>query len=436
MIKYREADAQRYMPQDGSESTVESAEREEHRSPFATRSAEERVTVIPHRVGSSMTRPLQAEARSGHSVSGPGDGSGDSTGTIPRRKPKRAPLVKWDRRKFALKVRLTRTSGWRLLVQAGFLLLCLYLGALFIQYVEAAKNTTSGPLPVKPPGVEGFLPISGLMGLLDWIYQGTLNRIHPAATILFILFVGLSLIMRKSFCGWICPVGFFSENLARLGRILFKRNFLMPTWLDVFLRSIKYLILGFFVWAIFNMTPTMLDAFIQSPYNKVSDIKMLEFFLRLSKVGAIVIVVLLIGSVFINGFWCRYMCPYGALMGLFSWTSPVKVRRDPVSCTDCGLCDKACPARLPVMSKLKITSPECIGCSDCVTSCPVPTALWMGTPKRKIDARRMALVISLVFVLGVVGARFAGWWHSDLQDDEIRIHVARMHSDEYGHPGR
>ncbi|MCB2198771.1 4Fe-4S binding protein [bacterium] len=365
-----------------------------------------------------------------------GNGAGLRSGKVSSAKPKKAKLVKWDKKKFALKVRLTRTSGWRLIVQTAFLATCLYLGYLFLVFVEAAKTTTNGPLPLRPPGVEGFLPISGLMGLIDWVNQGALNTIHPAATILFILFVVLSLVLRKSFCGWICPVGFFSENLARLGRVLFKRNFLLPTWLDVLLRSIKYLILGFFGWAIFNMTPSALDAFIQSPYNKVSDVKMLDFFLQLSGVGLIVIAVLAIGSVFINGFWCRYMCPYGALMGIASWLSPVKVRRDPVSCTDCGLCDKACPARLPVMTSLKVTSPECIGCNDCVTSCPVPTALWMGTPKRKLAPKRIAIVIGLVFILGVIGARFGGWWYNDIPDDEIRMHVEKMHSDEYGHPGR
>ena len=50
------------------------------------------------------------------------------------------------------------------------------------------------PLPSRPPGVEGFLPISGLMGLLDWIYQGALNTIHPAATILFVLFLAMSVV--------------------------------------------------------------------------------------------------------------------------------------------------------------------------------------------------------------------------------------------------
>lgn len=344
--------------------------------------------------------------------------------------------IKWIRRSFSLRIRTTSwTSGYRLAVQGGFTLASLFMGWQFWRFYHAAVTTT-GDLPHRPPGIEGYLPISGLMGAIDWINQGSLNVIHPAATVMFLTFVGISLLLRKSFCGWICPVGFISENLARIGQLIFKRNFRPSGWFDKPLRSLKYLILGFFVWAIFSMTPQALHSFIESPYNKIADIKMMLFFVNLGKVGAIVLMVLAAGSIFINGFWCRYLCPYGALLGLFSWMSPVKVRRDPVTCTDCGLCDKVCPARLPVMSKLQITSPECLGCSDCVTSCPVKGALAIGTPERALSPKRIALLILIFFGIGWGAAQIGGIWRSGLIDDEYRYHIERMDSEEYGHPGR
>jgi len=349
---------------------------------------------------------------------------------------KRRPLVGWSNHKFALRVRNNLTSGWRLGVQIAFTLASIIMGWQFYRFYQIAESTSAGALPTRPPGVEGYLPISGLMGAIDWIYQGTLNNIHPAATILFLTFVGISLLLRKAFCGWICPVGFISETLAKVGQLLFKRNFRPPSWLDIPLRSLKYLLLGFFVWAIFSMTPTALRAFIESPYNKVADVKMMMFFVKIGAVGGIVIGLLAALSVLISGFWCRYLCPYGALLGLFSWMSPVKVRRDPISCTDCGLCDKACPARLPVMSKLNITSVECLGCGDCVTTCPVPTALMIGTPERSLSAKRIALMILVFFLIGYGAARIGGVWKSDLPDDEYRYHIQNMNGEQYGHPGR
>jgi polyferredoxin len=199
---------------------------------------------------------------------------------------------------------------------------------------------------------------------------------------------------------------------------------------------LKYLLLGFFVWAIFSMTPTALHSFIESPYNKIADIKMMLFFVNIGKTGGIILIILALLSIFIQGFWCRYLCPYGALLGLFSWMSPVKVRRDPVSCTNCGLCDKVCPSRLPVMTKLSITSPECLGCGDCVSSCPVKNTLTLGVPERSFSAKRLAMLIILFFLIGYSAARVGGVWGSGLSDGEYRHHIQNMDSEDYGHPGR
>lgn len=339
----------------------------------------------------------------------------------------------WNR--YALRVGKARTPLARLAVQIGFVLVNIIIGFQFYRFVQAARDGSSGPLPVRPPGVEGYLPISGLMGVLDWIYQGTLNRIHPAATILFLTFVLGAILVRKSFCGWICPVGFLSEMLARLGQAGIGRNLRIHRWVDIPLRGIKYLLLGFFVWAVFTMSPEALNGFIQSPYNKVSDIKMLDFFVDISLFAAIVVSVLALASIVVHSFWCRYLCPYGALLGLFSWLSPMKVYRSEAHCTDCGICDRVCPARLPVSRKESISSVECIGCTDCVESCPAPSALHFGTRRRAFSPTRVALFVVGIFLVATTIGRFTGHWRSGLSDAEVRQHVERMESLEYGHPG-
>lgn len=361
------------------------------------------------------------------------EGAVQGKGGRPRRR-RRLP-IRWDARKKALRIGEARTSVYRLAVQVAFALVSIAIGVQFARYVEAARTTTAGPLPVRPPGVEGYLPISGLMGVLDWIHQRTLNTVHPAATILFLVFVGISLLLRKGFCGWICPVGFLSENLARFGRIVFGRNFRLPRWLDIPLRGAKYLLLAFFLWAVFSMPPVALRAFIASPYNTVADVKMLEFFVKLSATGWIVLGALVYLSIPIQGFWCRYLCPYGALVGLVSRLSPVRVRRDAGLCTNCGLCDRVCPSRLPVSRRASIGSEECIGCTDCVVSCPVPSALRFGTRRRTLTPLRAGLLIAGLFVAGTLAARVTGHWRSGITDQEMRGHISRMDSGAYGHPG-
>lgn len=195
------------------------------------------------------------------------------------------------------------------------------------------------------------------------------------------------------------------------------------------------MLLGFFLRAFYTMGTSGIAAFIESPYNQVADVKMLLFFLELGTLGAIILLGLAIGSMFIQGFWCRYLCPYGAFLGFFSWLSPVKVRRNPVSCIDCGKCNKVCPARLPVMSKLNIKSVECTACMECVIACPVRDTLDLGTRLARLSPLKLGVLIVVVFATFYAGARLLGTWQSSLTDDQYRYHISHLDSAEYGHPG-
>jgi polyferredoxin len=80
----------------------------------------------------------------------------------------------------------------------------------------------------RPAGVEGWLPIQGLMQFRYVLATGQLPRVHPAGFFLFLSFAVISLLFRKSFCGWLCPVGTVSEYLWKLGQYTFGRNFQLP----------------------------------------------------------------------------------------------------------------------------------------------------------------------------------------------------------------
>lgn len=327
---------------------------------------------------------------------------------------------------------------WRSIVQSGFALFNILIGIQFYRFVHAGLvNAATGTLPYRPPGVEGWLPISGLMGLIDWIANGTLNAIHPAATVIVLAIVMIALALRKVFCGWLCPVGFLAEYLAKPGRWILrrKRSLMLPRRLDYPLLGMKYALLGFFLWAFAVMGTDGIAAFLTSPYNSVSDVKMLLFFERISGVGLAVIGGLAVGSMLIEGFWCRYLCPYGALLGLFSILSPVKIRRNAESCIECGKCDRVCPSRLPVMNKPTISSPECTGCMNCVQACPVADTLRLGTTKRTLSPLKAGLIAVSVLIVFSLSARMLGLWESSLSDDEYRMHMQRLETPEYGHPG-
>ena len=63
------------------------------------------------------------------------------------------------------------------------------------------------------------------------------------------------------------------------------------------------------------MSVPAIRAFLEGPYGMVDDVKMLNFFRFLGLTGGIVVALLVVASVFVQNFWCRYLCPYGALDG-------------------------------------------------------------------------------------------------------------------------
>ncbi|MBK6909412.1 MAG: 4Fe-4S binding protein [bacterium] len=325
----------------------------------------------------------------------------------------------------------------RHITQLAFAALNVWLGIEFWWFVRALEMGGDGPLTSRPAGVEAWLPISGLMGVIDWFARGQLNLIHPASAILVLCFIAMAFLARKAFCAWVCPVGTLSEGLALLGRKLFKRNFLLPRWLDYPLMSLKYILLGLFLSAFVMMGTRGMAGFMNSPYNQLADVKMLLFFVEIGVLGLVVLAVLMIGSIFVEGFWCRYWCPYGAMLGLFSWASPLKIRRNTETCIDCDRCTKACPSRLPVAAKLRIISPECTGCLRCETACPIKECITLGpTPQTKVNARQLALIVAGVFLVFVLTAKLTGVWDSTIRDEEYRYHFERRDNAEYGHPGQ
>ncbi|GAB4303076.1 MAG: 4Fe-4S binding protein [Desulfuromonadia bacterium] len=309
----------------------------------------------------------------------------------------------------------------RIAVQWGFLLYSLWLGTRLFLFVSAIRGGES-PTVVRGSGVEGFLPILGLMGLRDWVESGRLNPVHPAATLILLMAIAVSFLLRRSFCSWVCPVGTLSELLWKRGFSLFRRNFRLPPWGDYPLRVVKYLLLVFFVVSIFRMPSQALRRFLFSGYSAVADVRLLDFFLHLSATAAIVIATLLFLSLLLRNPFCRYLCPYGALVGLLGWISPVAVTRYTTHCVTCGVCNQVCPSHLPIMQRERTRSPECIGCFRCVSNCRADGAIEMALPGGRpvVPGIVFALMILAIFWGGSIFADTLGHWDTILTPDDYR----------------
>jgi polyferredoxin len=313
---------------------------------------------------------------------------------------------------------------------------------LWVCYFERGGSSLYVP---RPAGVEGWLPIAGLMNFKYFLLTGRVPAIHPAAMVLFMAFLLMSLLLKKAFCAWLCPVGTFSELLWKLGRRIFGRNLRLPRWVDLPLRGLKYLLLGFFVFVIGAMSAEALESFMHTPYGLVADVKMLNFFREMGLTAAIVLALLVFGSMLVQNFWCRYLCPYGALMGLVSLLSPVKIRRDAEACVDCGKCAHACPAGLPVDRLMQIRSAECSACMVCVAACPAQDALQFSLPPRRAAAPaqrwfRRALgplavtgILAYIFFGLILLARVTSHWQTNIPRAVYMDLVP--HANELSHPG-
>jgi polyferredoxin len=315
-------------------------------------------------------------------------------------------------------------------------LVTITIGIQFFIYVHQAAGDGAIALS-RPVGVEGFLPIGALMGWKLFLLTNIWDPVHPAAIVILGFAAVISFALRKSFCGWFCPVGTLSEWLWKLGRKIFRKNYRLPLWLDYPLRSLKYLLLAFFVWTIFSMSRLAILAFLGSPYYKMSDVKMLFFFTQMSGTTGVVLVILVLASLIIRNSWCRYLCPYGALMGLFALLSPTRVQRNPETCIDCKLCSEVCPYHLTVDRKLRIVSPECNGCMDCTLVCPAGNTLKLktiGMGKSIWSAARLGLVIMVLYIGIVYSATITGHWKSSVSTDEFRLRLQEIQLSKYTHP--
>lgn len=308
----------------------------------------------------------------------------------------------------------------RIMVQCAFLGFMIWLGFRFYRFVQVVSSDLTGAVAVRPDGIDGFLPISGLLGAASWAKGDGLNSIHPAAVIIFLTVILVSLLLRRSFCSWICPVAVLSECAWKGGFRLMRRNPRLPAWLDVGLRSLKYLLMAFFIYFIaIAMSSEALHSFIHSDYHKIADVRLMNFFLHISPLALGIILALVVLSVVLRNPFCRYLCPYGALLGLVATLSPLRVTRNTGRCVSCGACSQVCPTYIDVMHKTSVTSPECIGCWRCISHCRFNEALSMRAFRRyAVPGFVFAALVVLLFWGGSLAGKLSGHWHSSISLEE------------------
>jgi polyferredoxin len=321
--------------------------------------------------------------------------------------------------------RLPRLSmrEWVRLALVASLLIAAWRYALFARYVLTGRGA-----PVARPTVaDAFLPLGGVAALKAWLATGRIDALHPAALVVVLATLVTALLFRRAACSWLCPFGMLSEYLARLGVRIAGRNVEVPRWLDRTLLALKYAGTLAILVLLFATPPAQILDFMRMPLYSVADMQLFDVYAALP-VGLIAAVLVVCGvSVFVKSFWCRYLCPYGAVQGILGLLSPVTLQRDEARCSSCGRCDSACPNCVAVSHSATVVSGECMGCATCVSSCPKPGALRFRLLGRfEVDPGVFGVLFLGVFFGIAVIAAVAGHWNSALTAVDYRtlVHAA------------
>jgi ferredoxin len=264
----------------------------------------------------------------------------------------------------------------------------------------------------RPAGVDALCPFGGVESLYSLLAgDGFVRRVAAGSLILLVGAVFITLLYRRSFCGQICPLGALQGVFGALGRRLFGlRRPQAPRALDGAARWLKYVVLAvfaFWTWQAAELVMRPYDPW--AAWAHLTSDELLASF----GIGFAVLVVSLAGSLLYDRFFCKYLCPMGAFLGLFSKVSLLGVRRDAVTCTDCGACDRACFMNIEVSRLETVTASECVACNECVNACPVRGALEVKTAGGRTFGPALVtglVVLAMAALIGVTTATGSFAW--------------------------
>ena len=244
------------------------------------------------------------------------------------------------------------------------------------------------------PSVHAVCPVGGLENLWSWLISGqNIQKIFSGTMTLFFLTLFLALVLGRTFCGNICPFGAVFEFTGKLT----SKKISVEKKLDSILRTMKYLVLigiTLMAWRYQTLWISEYD-----PSAAFSHIWEGMSVFQEAPIGATLLVIILLASLVVERFFCKYLCPAGALYGLFSKVAVLKIHRA-VDCYQCGKCSAACPQNIDIMQTEIVADPECIACGRCIDSCPKPGEFlrfsWLGKTIKPV----WVTVITLLFFFG------------------------------------
>lgn len=260
------------------------------------------------------------------------------------------------------------------------------------------------------PGAVGACPLGALQNAI----ASSRNR-TPVYVLGILMLYGLML--GRTICGYLCPVGLVQELLHKLPTPKIKKS-----RITYFLSYFKYVLLVLLVvavplWFAFQSLP--LPAFCKfvcpagTLEGAVGLLSHPENADKFSMLGGLftwkmIVALVLVGlCVFLYRGFCRFICPLGAFYGLFSRVALIGVRVDCGRCTGCGKCVRECP-----MDIRHVGDHECVSCGKCISACPTKAIelragkMVLSSSEKKTSHHLLPLVGWIVAIALLIGVSF------------------------------
>jgi polyferredoxin/major membrane immunogen (membrane-anchored lipoprotein) len=260
--------------------------------------------------------------------------------------------------------------------------------------------------------------------LLPALYIGALNGVKqiyiavieqnismallPQLIELFAL-IPVTIFLGRFFCGWMCGFGFFSDLIYRFSKKVFRTESKINEKTDALLKSLKYIILAVIIIAVWSLDVSVLNS--ASPWDvfgmlfTVGKASAVSFVLKNFIAGFVLLILITVASLLVERFFCRYLCPMGAIFAVVSKLRVLRIKKPSAQCGRCRVCTNACPMGIPLYKAEDVKSGECINCMKCVGVCLRGNA----APAAK-KSRLHPLAIALIAVAAVAGIYYAGFF--------------------------
>lgn len=206
--------------------------------------------------------------------------------------------------------------------------------------------------------------MSVIAGTFTWAVNGP-------EILLIIAIVLVTVLLGRFFCGFLCSFGALGDLIYAVSGKFMKHRRLPGRKLDRIMKWGKYVILlGLFIF-VWN-----LGVVISNDINPIYVFGMLsrptttEALTSAISIGGLLLLIIMIGSTFIERFFCRYLCPAGAILSVLSLLRIFRIRRNTETCVSCSACSHKCSMGVEVDQGKRVASGECINCMKCIPACP------------------------------------------------------------------